>query len=155
MIASIVFRDYCSMQHPTFKRRRKTRSTYLFIMVLLILLGTCFSASNNYGERNKGQQRHAQNQDNNINYNNKAEQMLFSFFDKLHSLEEKYGSNLVTVQNAADLYPILSQTSTAATAAASSGDCPNYHHYSSSSDNHFKMQPGKKGSCYTPIITIH
>ncbi|KAL7458334.1 hypothetical protein ACHAWC_010495 [Mediolabrus comicus] len=141
-----------SMQHPTFKRRRKTRSMY----IILILLGACFSgslASSNSNERNKGQQRHAQNQDNN-NANNKAEQMLFSFFDKLHSLEETYGSNLVTVQNAADLYPILSQTSAAAT-AASSGDCPNYHHYSSSSDNHFKMQPGKKGSCYTPIITIH
>jgi hypothetical protein len=154
MIASIVFRGCCSMQHTSFKRRRKTRSMHLFIViVLLIIMGTCFSvssASNN--ERNKGQQqrRHTQNQDNNINYNNKAEHMLFSFFDKLHSLEEKYGSNLVTVQNAAEVYPILSQIF-----AATSGDCPNYQHYSSSSDNHFKMQPGKKGSCYTPIITIH
>ncbi|KAK1747146.1 hypothetical protein QTG54_002490 [Skeletonema marinoi] len=86
-------------------------------------------------ERSDNQERQEQRNNNNI-----AEQMLSTFFENLNYLEEQYGSNLVTVQDATDVYPILSQTN---------GGCP-------FDSRKFKMQQQEdKMPCYTPIVTIH
>ena len=128
-------------RHPTFKRRRKTSPC--FAMVVLVLAAASIGVSsakipyyNEAQEHSKNRQR--RDQRNKEPNNNVAEQMLFSFFEKLNYLEGQYGSNLVTVQDATDVYPILSQ---------SDSGCP---------VNTDKFQENKANlPCYTPIVTIH
>ena len=114
----------------------------LFVLtVMVLLLGACtdgLSSANNEGQ----EQNNNEPQNNNI-----AQQMLSSFFEMLNHLEEQYGPDLVTVQEAIDVYPILSQTR-----SSTSVGCP-MDYYSSEK---FKMQQAEKiMPCYTPIVTIH
>ena len=114
----------------------------LFVLtVMVLLLGACtdgLSSANNEGQEQNNNE--PQN-------NNSAQQMLSSFFEMLNHLEEQYGPDLVTVQEAIDVYPILSQTR-----SSTSVGCP-MDYYSSEK---FKMQQAEKMMpCYTPIVTIH
>ena len=66
-----------------------------------------------------------------------AELLMKRFFDSLLALEHHYGPDIITVQDAADMYPIL---------AKSSSPCPFRY------DVHRVQQTD---SCFTPIITIY
>jgi len=142
----MTYGDACYHRHPTFKRRRKTVPWFAIIMALMAGLASnkISAVSANAYHDNEGQE-HSKNQErqeqtNNEPSNNIAEQMLSTFFEKLNYLEEQYESNLVTVQDATDAYPILSQTN---------GGCP-------MDSRKFKMQQQEdKMPCYTPIVTIH
>jgi len=150
MMSNMLFGAY--YRYPTFKRRRKMKSSCFIIMMAWVLGGASTSANyNNEGRwgSESGQQRRQQDRNNDEPPNNNiAEQMLSSFFEKLNFLEEQYGSNLVTVQDATNVYPILSKTGN-----TDEGGCPMENHYSSSGT--VQMNPKEKMPCYTPIVTIH
>ncbi|KAL7441626.1 hypothetical protein ACHAXM_007929 [Skeletonema potamos] len=126
------------------------------LLALLLLLGVVGSSITNddykyykgqQQQRQHHQQRRQQDRDNNEPANSHiAEQMLSSFFERLNYLEEQYGTNLVTVQDATDVYPILLSKKTGNTDDDNNnGGCP------------MDYNPNEKmtSSCYTPIITIH
>jgi len=154
----------CHYRHTTFKRRRKTTtmsSSCIIIMALLallLLLGVVGSSITNddykyykgqqqQRRRHHQQRRRQQDRDNNEPANSHiAEEMLSSFFERLNYLEEQYGTNLVTVQDATDVYPILLSKKTGNTDDDNdNGGCP------------MDYNPNEKmtSSCYTPIVTIH
>ncbi|KAL9189278.1 hypothetical protein ACHAXT_011768 [Thalassiosira profunda] len=84
-----------------------------------------------------------------------AQRQMRTFFDNLLKLQYHYGTDVITVQDATEMYPILGQTY-----EASRGDCPFAYipwrpdDWEGGTPNHRKLDDRPR-PCFTPIITIH
>ena len=100
------------------------------------------SGKNNNKGKQKGNKGNDNNATNGPQSNNNSQRQLQAFFDNLQKLQHRYGSDVITVQDANDVYPILRRNRM---------DCPFSYKRGEIMDNdHPPSVP-----CYTPIITIH
>ena len=78
----------------------------------------------------------------------KAKRRLQTFFDNLLQMQHQYGSNVITIQDASELYPVLRVSS------ASFEDCPfSYIPWQGHTNSSGHASSNSK-TCFTPVITI-
>ena len=79
-----------------------------------------------------------------------AQEQLQSYFDNLHNMQATYGPDIITIQDATDVYPILAQS------YINLEDCPFEYNPPQSllEDGQSDINDHHPKPCYTPIITI-
>ena len=131
--------------------------------------------TNHHGNRRRRTNSNNNNQEvvqrsiimNNAQAQHQAEEYIQTYFNNLLQLQNQYGSNIVTVQDATEMYPILSHSE-------SKNDCPfeyiPWQFFQENNNNGQKNVNGNNkdtknsdgarsssfsGPCYTPIVTIY
>jgi len=82
------------------------------------------------------------------NSEQRAQQYMRTYLNNIQNLQLQYGTNIIQVQDAKDLYPILSSSFAYV-------DCPFDYIPLERRDSQQQQHDNSRMSCYTPIITIY